>query len=691
MNKPKKQIQCFVEDSSASLTSAGQQEEQAAPDNSLNISKRTFSLKNSEAPIVSLGAISSGKETDDEGFDIVAIHGDGKTRRLSSDLDVERWSVQASPSKEVIDKSTQSAKFETVAGFLIGFDDARKSLFKRRHDLFAAVMSQGQLSTILVLVQKPAAVTKLLPNDICVSVFSIPADHATPAMGLRHLMTIQPPTSNDIKGRLSAEDMQWEISASTGYLTLSYPNGVINYDLSAYAPKVSSQLTFTNDDVELSSTLSLSPQTLMGVRADSSVAIYNTRYQSLQAEIPLDLVQSVAVSDKSRKNLTGGLRLVSSFSKLSLVIGVYGHSLLAFDVGSSSLEQLTGSHKRTHEGLLIHAIGRGLNSAKSAPPSSIDTTILEKLLKGEGLEQWTQNSVKGPGTLIRTLVDSKPSLRYLLQLLRSPVDLPSDELVHGMKIVLDIARRYSQNPDSSLPETPSKGEMSIPTPSKQLSKPENPSVSKTPSYSGAVALLINAVACFNLTLARLQMLPRSVVTSNIRAILSNSDTLAIIHHLRHALVMGGHTASFSSNSSNGLSPEEEGARAQSGKIPSLSLSTIVEMLTVCVDAVGPGGWISAAAFAGGSDTSGNDEATTLIAEVKSEVAAALAGATEATQLKGLLREMIRLGESTGVDGVPQDKTKVSKSTGETRTRSTREIGYMKRRAVGKYSFERLAV
>lgn len=697
-NKPKKQIQCFVEDSSATLASTGQQEEQSAPDNSLNISKRTFSLKNSEASVVSLGAIFSGKVADDESFDIVAIQGDGKVRRLSSELDIERWSVDASSPQDLVDKSAQSGKLETISGFFISFDDARKSLFKRRHDLLATVMSQGQLSTILVLVQKPSTATELLPNDVYISFFSIPADHSTPAMGLKHLTTIRPPTPAELKKRLPCSEMQWEISASTGHLTLSYPNGVINYDLSAYAPNVSSQLTFADNDAKLTSALSLSPQILMGVRSESSVALYNTRYQSSQAEIPMDVVQSAAVPDKSRKNVIGGLRLVSFFSKLSLVIGVYGNSLLAFDIGPSSLEQITGSHKRTHEGLLIHAIGRGLNSAKTVPPSSIDQAMLEKLLKGKGLEQWTQNSIKGPGTLIQTLVDSKPSLRYLLQLLRSSVDLPPAELVHGMRIVLDIARRYSQNPDSSLPETPKKGELSIPTPSKQLSKPENPSVSKTSSYSGAEALLINAVACFNLTLARLQMLPRSVVTSDIRAILSNSDTLAIIHHLRHALVMGGHTASFSSSSSNGLPHGEEVARSQSGKIPTLSLSTIVDMLIVCVDAVGPGGWISAAAFAGDSDTSDKVEASTLIAEVKSEVAAALAGVGEAVQLKGLLREMLRVGESTSsdsnstaADGVLQGKTKVSKSTGEIRNRSTREIGYMKRRAVGKYSFERLEV
>ena len=38
-----------------------------------------------------------------------------------------------------------------------------------------------------------------------------------------------------------------------------------------------------------------------------------------------------------------------------------------------------------------------------------------------------------------------------------------------------------------------------------------------------------------------------------------------------------------------------------------------------------------------------------------------------------------------------EKTKVKQSTGEVRTRSNREIGYLRRKAVGKYAFERLIV
>jgi hypothetical protein len=37
------------------------------------------------------------------------------------------------------------------------------------------------------------------------------------------------------------------------------------------------------------------------------------------------------------------------------------------------------------------------------------------------------------------------------------------------------------------------------------------------------------------------------------------------------------------------------------------------------------------------------------------------------------------------------RTKIKKSTGEVQSRTNREIGYLRRKAVGKYSFERLII
>lgn len=176
-----------------------------------------------------------------------------------------------------------------------------------------------------------------------------------------------------------------------------------------------------------------------------------------------------------------------------------------------------------------------------------------------------------------------------------------------------------------------------------------------------------------------------------------------------------------------------------------------------MDAVGPSGWISAIPAAGDFEDSDSVTAAAsremeLIADMKSEVSAALAGVEEATYLKGVLCEYLRFADQVdtpattsedalakmdaeasgpshlvryeklngadlmvftrpgeGEDGYDGDaggkmlplslkaastdvsRTKTKKSTGEVKNRSSREIGYLRRKAAGKYSFERLII
>ncbi|KAI5296960.1 TATA-box-binding protein, partial [Ascosphaera pollenicola] len=169
-----------------------------------------------------------------------------------------------------------------------------------------------------------------------------------------------------------------------------------------------------------------------------------------------------------------------------------------------------------------------------------------------------------PGAMIQAIIEAKPSLRYLNTVLRGPVHLDADELVYTIQACLDIARQYSSAPADgetrrALAEKPqgeetANGETSSST---ALVVKANP--------SGSEAILTNAVAALNLSLTRLESIPQAIVTTSIRANLSNSDTLSIIHHLRHALATGGYTARF---------VETGPAPFTHAKVPTLSLSTI---------------------------------------------------------------------------------------------------------------------
>ncbi|EEP80077.1 predicted protein [Uncinocarpus reesii 1704] len=326
------------------------------------------------------------------------------------------------------------------------------------------------------------------------------------------------------------------------------------------------------------------------------------------------------------------------------------------------------------------------------------------------------------GSLVQALAQSGRSVKVLLLVLRSSVHFETIELGHALKLLLDVARSHSSNsaePPKALTESPQK---------------QNPGTAKevTPVTSkqspSAEAVLTDAVSGLNLTLLKLHSHPLDKVTRSIRSVLSNSDILSIIHHLRHSLATSGYTSRFT---------EDAPPSFASPKIPLLPLSAIVDLLNACIDAVGPSGWISAAGFAGaeGSEVS-------LVAEMKSEVSAALAGVEEATYLKGILREFIRCcetakdisqrqpskrarkqsrdvglrikrteqvngakilvydkttdqsgllntdtkilplslkmtGQSDDAAGEEPSKTKVVKSTGEVKKRTFRDIGYLK--------------
>ena len=228
-----------------------------------------------------------------------------------------------------------------------------------------------------------------------------------------------------------------------------------------------------------------------------------------------------------------------------------------------------------------------------------------------------------------------------------------------------------------------------------------------------------------------------------RSTLSNTDTLAIVHHLRVSLATGGYTARFTEEPPIPL----EAIKAA----PPLSLEAIIDLMNASVDAIGPSGWISAVEFAGAAVNEAE-----MISHMQSEISAALAGIEEAAYMKGIVGEFIRYGTrvsnststpattaaitmgATEINGeyteitnngtlarinreydaygklwetytfpkageedgkmlplslnTPDSevsRTKIQKSTGEVKQRTKREIAYLQRQAVPDYSVVRI--
>lgn len=827
--KPEHQIKCFVEE----LTNGS-----SAP----QISSSTATITDSNSPTNFIGIVPFNAEDESEvdTFDVLAVHEDGRVRRLSSDLKTQRWSIKHSELAKV------SSTHTIHTCFLIDLEDAKKTLFKRRQDLAALALGSSTPSavepSILLVVSHPQGADQVKLKDVNVQIFAVPAstksDSRDESQRLRHLHTLQVPVPNGLD-TIDCHGLQWCFHSGSAGLQLSFSRGFVNFDLSQYSPCVTSQFI---PDGEFSSLMRVSPQSVIGA-SDSLVAVYDTQYQSVQ--------RSIAAGDVlpgSGSNTEAPLSFISYFAKLGIAVATKGNVIVAFDL--TSLQSESGSSlKRSRDGLLIDAIGRGIGpsaapwdmASKKHRAENMSTLRLPSL---EQVERWdiltkavndatkSRNSSlfdeavlsyfslsDSPGTLparehyvnpeftlfllskifsitesklqdgvlaspssqlrivlwpsntctwliemghlspdnveialrkaykprilqplttgsfVQALIDFDSSLKKVNQVLAGPSAISSDELTFALKHFLNLARLHS----GALEETAraiTNGD--IVTPTQELTR----------HLGGEAVALKDIFMGLNTSLHKIHSQPQSSVIQSLRSNLSRTELISMAHHLRLSLATGGYTSRCTENPPTPITLDQI--------TPSLSLQTIVDLMTASVDAIGPSGWISAVPAA--DDLNGNLEAASdemgLIADMKSEISAALAGVEEATYLKGVLREYLRFADQVatpaaaagdvvtnadgedvatasahpvryeklngadlivftrpgeGEDGYDEDvsgkmlplslkppstdvsRTKVNKSTGESKSRSSREIGYLRRKAVGKYSFERLLV
>lgn len=793
------------------------------------ISSSTATITDSNSPTTFVGIVPSvvDGEQENDPFDILAVHKDGRVRRLPSDLKSERWNIQHSEISKV------GATHEVHTCFLIEFEDAKKALFKRRQDL--ATLALGDLTaeiaepSILLLVSHPSGADHIALKDVSVQVFSVPADPESgsdESQRLRHLQTIPIP---DLAGfhTVKASCLQWSFHSGSAGLNLSFEKGFINFDLSLYCPCVTSQ--FVLEDERFSSVMRISPQSVIGA-GQSLVAVYDTQYQSVQRSIATrDVLQGVGSAQSPTIFL-------NYFSKLGIAVATKDNTLVAFDL--SSLHSTSGpSLKRSRDGLLIDAIGRGIRSSATQwdvsskkhqaenipslqltsseqvdkwnqltkalteanrskdtaafdqavlayfgssedaalpapgqyvnceatlfllskiftvndsstdggsvsfqvqvvlwPPTTCNWLIRLGHLSANNVEIALQRALKPrmlrslpTGSFMQALIDYDPSLALVNEVLEGPALIPSDELAYTLKALLNKARFHSGTLEEKAPAI-TNGELGTPTQEIHL---DNQTASLKEIFNG-----------LNMALQKIHTQPLTAIIQSLRTTLSREEIMSLVHHLRLSLATGGYTSRFTENPPTPITIDQI--------TPSLSLNTIIDLITASVDAIGPSGWISALPTLTDLDSSaGASRDMELIADMKSEVSAALAGVEEACYVKGILREYLRFANQVttttattsdtqvnrdttpapshfirhekvngadvivftapGEDGDGEvggkmlplslkagaasnvSLTKVKKSTGQVKTRSNREIGYLKRKAVGKYSFERLLV
>ncbi|KAK1597086.1 uncharacterized protein LY79DRAFT_508089 [Colletotrichum navitas] len=196
----------------------------------------------------------------------------------------------------------------------------------------------------------------------------------------------------------------------------------------------------------------------------------------------------------------------------------------------------------------------------------------------------------------------------------------------------------------------------------------------------------------------------------LRETFNPTEVLSLIHLLRVQLIGSAWTSRYVDSTNF---DKDEAARAP----PDSAISLIAELLSRCIDSVGPSGWLT-----NGTSLGDRADATDFITALKLEVSAALEGLNEAVYLDGIVGEAVQYGRAVkaGVKTAPSGRAQalakpvsldvessphlplglVSKqsvsnvkivSGGEVLERSSREKGHLLSQKVKAYSLERISI
>ncbi len=351
-------------------------------------------------------------------------------------------------------------------------------------------------------------------------------------------------------------------------------------------------------------------------------------------------------------------------------------------------------------------------------PKTIGNWLIEKGLLTSNhidtaLKQYGALSVTSKlatGSLIRALAKFDSSLDVLLSVLASPVPLSSHELIHVLAVVTQSSNVEGTEAQRLL--TNGNGEDdSDENRDLRFANGQTTNSLSSPMLNLPANNLNRRLLSF--AMKRLYVCPSSSVAQALKRELSTPRLRIVVDSLRVEIARSGW-----------LSPYENSLESLDLKLRDDSqMCFIAHLLNCVIDSLGAGGWIS--------ENSMSDDLTETadtIAYMKAEISAALEGIEEATYLKGMLGEILLCGKDTLNSSTKQSRlnetqlpallakpktvvlgeegsqllplglkpaavvstTKVG-AGGELIKRSRRDIGRLKSKMVGKYSFDRIMI
>ncbi|KAI4722151.1 hypothetical protein E4T48_01457 [Aureobasidium sp. EXF-10727] len=354
----KTEVICFTEDTIADST-----------DLSADLQVKTsYQLPTSTSTVFAINALASHSDNETLGLalDIAVTYSDGSVECIAGDLQQKRWDADAARAIVMAESDAEPSSVKVEYATVTDVTSARKGLLKSREDALAllggtvSLDNSTDLNTPLL-----AMVTVDDQNTRRFNLFSLPSrskDMITSAhQGLRYLFSYDLPTIP------SSDKATFSLQSSAGKLHQLLSGIITTYDLSGTVPRLLSVLTPHTEShqsfVRISAALVL-------VAESTSCAIYDTKYNSLQAALSLESDPLETAGDKRKRTegaTEGSLDFVTFFSDLGMAVAISGNALVGLQINLSATAY---KKSKANTSLLINSLGKGSKKALVAAPDS---------------------------------------------------------------------------------------------------------------------------------------------------------------------------------------------------------------------------------------------------------------------------------------------------------------------------------
>jgi hypothetical protein len=346
----KPQIVCFSEE--------GQR------DGMIDTVKHSYKLDDAADNVVTIESIPINelKSTKCASHDILVIFESGRVCCLSSDLEITRW--DSTLGKHDLDSgiAVEYAALTTAKSAVSGILRSRQDVAPGLDPKLEETADILDLTPVLCMIRRTSlqkrtlAIYQLQPRSPDIITLQTP---------LKHLLTwdLPQPTAT---GVLETAKRVYHLHPTSGVLHELASGHLISYDFSTTIPKIYSELHIPESDTK--SFLRVSAD-LVFTTSRQAWGMFDVRYASLQARLPIEDSKGLSNESKKRKHAEQEPLqrsddtpvLVSYFADLRVVVAINNHEIIGLQLG----QEIPRKRVKSSGSLLIDSIGKGAPSNHS--------------------------------------------------------------------------------------------------------------------------------------------------------------------------------------------------------------------------------------------------------------------------------------------------------------------------------------